>query len=87
MTGLSNREFSGTTMIAKKRRGDESRQDEQSQGRGAQMGDLIDGPGGPHAERNPAVGRVECQRDRGQQQQTSPPLDRLQYCVIPLRPI
>ena len=65
-------------MIAKKRRGAESRQDEQSQGRGAQMGDLIDGPGGPHAEGNPAVGRIECQRDRGQQQRAGPPPDRPQ---------
>jgi hypothetical protein len=54
------------------RRVDEARQDEQAQGRGRQMGDLIDGPGGPHAERNPAVGRVECQRGGGQQQRTSP---------------
>jgi len=57
------------------RRVDEARQYEQSQGRGAQMSDLIDRPGGPHAEGNPAVGRVECQRDRGQQQRTSPPQD------------
>jgi hypothetical protein len=49
------------------RRFDEARQDEQAQGRGGEMGDLIDGSGGPHAERDPAVGRVECQRGRGQQ--------------------
>ena len=55
------------------RRGDKARQDEQAQRRGAQMGDLIDGPGGPHAEGNPAVDRVECQRGRGQQQRASPP--------------
>ena len=47
------------------RRIDDARQDEQPQGRGGQMGDLIDGSGGPHPEGNPAVGRVECQRDRG----------------------
>src|SRR5689334_15143649 len=39
------------------------------------MGDLINGPGGPHTERNPPVGRVKCQRDRGQQQRTGPPPD------------
>ena len=60
------------------RRVDEARQDEQAQGRGGQMGDLIDGPGGPHAEGNPAVGRVECQRGSGQQQRTSPPPERPQ---------
>jgi hypothetical protein len=64
--------------IAAARRGDEARQDEQAQGRGGQMGDLIDRPGGPHAEGNPAIGRVKCQRDRGQQQRTSPPQDRPQ---------
>jgi len=48
------------------RRVDEACQDEQAQSRGGQMGDLIDGPGGPHAEANPAVGRVEGQRRRGQ---------------------
>jgi hypothetical protein len=58
------------------RRVDEERQDEQPQGCGAQMGDLIDGAGGPHAEGNRAVGSVECQRDRGQQQRTGPPPDR-----------
>jgi hypothetical protein len=42
------------------------------------MGDFIDGPGGPDAEDNPAVGRVEGQRDRGQQQRTGPPPDRPQ---------
>ena len=47
------------------RRVDEARQDEQAQRRGGQMGDLIDGSGGPHAEGNPAVGRVEGQRDPG----------------------
>jgi len=57
---------------------DEARQYEQAQGRGGQMGDLIDRPGGPHAEGNPAVGRVECQRGRGQHQRTSPPQDRPQ---------
>ena len=60
------------------RRVDEARQDEQAQGRGGQMGDLIDGPGGPHAEGNPAVGRVEGQRGRSQQQRASPPPDRPQ---------
>jgi len=60
------------------RRVDEAGQDEQAQGRGGQMGDLIDGPGGPHAETNPAVDRVECQRGRGQQQRTGPPADRPQ---------
>jgi hypothetical protein len=60
------------------RRVDEARQDEQAQGRGGQMGDLINGPGGPHAVGNPAVDCVECQRDRGQRQRTSPPPDRPQ---------
>jgi len=58
------------------RRVDETRQYEQAQGCGGQMGDLIDGPGSPHAEGNAAVNRVECQRHRGQQQQASPPPDR-----------
>jgi hypothetical protein len=61
------------------RRVDEARQDEQAQGRGGQMGDLIDGPGGPHTKGDPAVGRVERQRDRGEQQRTSPPSDPPQY--------
>jgi hypothetical protein len=42
------------------------------------MGDLIDGSGRPYAEGNPAVGRVEGQRDRSQQQRTGPPPDRTQ---------
>jgi hypothetical protein len=53
-------------------------QDEQAQGCRGQMGDFIDGPGGPHAKGNPAFGRVKCQRGRGQQQRTSPPPDRPQ---------
>jgi hypothetical protein len=61
------------------RRGDKARQDEQAQGGRGQMGDLIDGPGGPHAEGNFALGRVKCQRGHGQQQRTGPPPDRPQY--------
>jgi hypothetical protein len=52
---------------------DEACQHEQAQGGGGQMGGLIDRPGGPHAEGNAAVGRVERQRDHGQQQRASPP--------------
>jgi hypothetical protein len=48
------------------RRVDETRQYEQAQGCSGQMGDLIDGPGSPHAEGNAAVNRVECQRHGGQ---------------------
>jgi hypothetical protein len=57
------------------RRLDETRQYEQAQGRGGKMGDLIDGPGSPHAEGNAAVNHVECQRRCGQQQRASPPPD------------
>ena len=57
------------------RRVDEPDQDEQAQGCRGQMGDLIDGPGGPHAKGNPAFGRVKCQRGRGQQQRAGPPPD------------
>ena len=60
------------------RRVDEARQHEQAQGRGGQVGDLIDGSGGPHAKGNPAIGRVEGQRGRGQQQRPGPPPDRPQ---------
>ena len=47
------------------RRVDEASQDSRPSSHGGQMGDLIDGSGGPHAEGNPAVGRVEGQRDPG----------------------
>src|ERR1700730_4550358 len=60
------------------RRGDKASQDEQAQGRGAHVGDLIDETGGPHAKGDPAVDRVECQRGRGQQQRASPPPGRSQ---------
>ena len=61
------------------RRVDKPDQDEQTQRRRGQMGDLIDGPGGPYAKGDPAFGRVKCQRGRGQQQRASPPPDRRQY--------
>jgi len=61
------------------RRVDKADQDKQAQSCRGQMRDLIDGPGGPHAKGNPAIGRVERQRRRGQQQWTSPPPDRPQH--------
>jgi GT2 family glycosyltransferase len=59
---------------------DEARQDEQARGRGGQLGDLTEEHGGPSAEGDPAVGRIEGQRGRGQQQWTSPPPDWPQDC-------
>ena len=57
------------------RRIDKADQDEQAQSCRGQMGGLINGPGGPQAKGNPAIGRVKCQRGRGQQQRASPPPD------------
>ena len=61
------------------RRVDKADQDEQAQSCRGQMGDLIDGPGGPHAKSNPAFGRVEYQHGHGQHERTSPPPDRPQH--------
>ena len=58
---------------------DEARQDEEAQGRGGQMSDLIDGSRGPYTEANSPVGGVERNRGRGQQQWISAPPSRPHY--------
>ena len=54
------------------RRIDETDQDHQAQGCGGQMGNLIERAGTQQTKWNRAVGRVEAQRDPGQQQGVGP---------------
>jgi hypothetical protein len=53
----------------------EARQNEQAQGRGGQVGDLIQWSGAQQTKFNCTVGRVESQRDPSQQYRDDPGLN------------
>ena len=55
---------------------DEAREDEQAQGGGGQVGDLVERAGAQQAELNPAVGRVEGQRHPREHDRIGPQPDR-----------
>ena len=55
---------------------DDARQDEQAQGRGGQMSDFVEWAGTYHTVREPAVGRIEAQRDPGKQYRAGPQPDQ-----------
>jgi len=56
---------------------DEACQDEQAQRGHGQMGWLVEKTGDQYVERNPTVGRVECQRRPGELHRIGPPADRI----------
>ncbi|HKS95697.1 MAG TPA: hypothetical protein VJV74_06125 [Terriglobia bacterium] len=53
----------------------EAGQDQQAQRGGGQMGRFIEKAAARDVERNPAVGRVECQGNPGEQHRIGPPPD------------
>ena len=66
-----------TCDIETTRRVDEAGQSEQTQRSGDQVGDFVERAAGQDAERNPAVGRVEGQRDPRQQYRNRPQPDQI----------